>query len=106
MAFSTLKIPEYMACAKPVISIPSGNIKSLVADGQTGFLFDNEGEQWRHFLERVPSRDTLARMGREAVHGVSSLTWDATASQYLQLFSDFTDKALYSEPHPPRDKER
>jgi glycosyltransferase involved in cell wall biosynthesis len=80
-----LKIPEYMACGRPVISVPSGNILRLVANGETGFLFPNEEADWASFLESFPSRDALAAMGRAAQPAVAGLSWRATARQYLDL---------------------
>ena len=97
VAFSTLKIPEYMACARPVISIPSGNIEALIDDGVTGFLFDNEVSTWRRFLADMPAREQLARMGRAAAPAVASLSWSATARQYLSIGSALTGKPLYCE---------
>ncbi|MBK6581483.1 MAG: glycosyltransferase family 4 protein [Gammaproteobacteria bacterium] len=85
VAFSTLKIPEYMACEKPVISVPSGHILQLIEEGVTGFLFDNEVPRWRTFLEQIPTREQLARMGKAAGPSVAALSWSATARKYLDL---------------------
>ena len=85
VAFSTLKIPEYMSCEKPVISVPSGHILQLIEEGVTGFLFDNEVPRWRSFLEQLPTRERLARMGKAAGPSVASLSWSATARKYLDL---------------------
>jgi glycosyltransferase involved in cell wall biosynthesis len=83
VSFSTLKIPEYMACARPVISVPSGHILDLVEDGVTGFLFSNEIDRWLEFLDRLPSRGALAEMGRAAAPRVANVTWETTAKAYL-----------------------
>ena len=85
VAFSTLKIPEYMACERPVISVPSGNIRALITDGVTGFLFNNEIASWSAFLARMPSRESFASMGRAAGPTVAHLNWRATARRYLDL---------------------
>jgi glycosyltransferase involved in cell wall biosynthesis len=85
VAFSTLKIPEYMACERPVISVPSGNIRALITDGVNGFLFNNEVDSWCAFLGRFPGRDRLAVMGRAAGPAVEHLNWHATARRYLEL---------------------
>ena len=95
VAFSTLKIPEYMACARPVVSIPSGNIRKLIAHGVTGYLFDNTREAWSEFLGDMPDRSSLARMGEAAAPTVKSLTWTETARQYLRIGSEIADKPLY-----------
>ena len=95
VAFSTLKIPEYMACARPVISIPSGNIRSLIRHGVTGYLFDNTRKAWRDFLSDMPDRRLLAKMGEAAAPTVESLTWSETARQYLLIGSEIANKSLY-----------
>jgi glycosyltransferase involved in cell wall biosynthesis len=85
IALSTLKIPEYMACARPVISVPSGNILRLVEDGRTGFLFANEASAWAAFLRALPSREQLASMGLAAAEAVAPLSWERTAAGYLEV---------------------
>jgi len=83
--FSTLKIPEYMACARPVVSVPSGPIQRLVENRVSGFLFPNEVLAWTSFLKTLPARAQLARMGRAAAQGVESLGWEKTAMRNLQV---------------------
>ena len=82
--FSTLKIPEYMACARPVVSVPSGHIRELIAHRDTGFLVSNEVSDWRSFFDAFPSRQRLAAMGQAAAESVASVSWDNTAAQYLE----------------------
>lgn len=83
--FSTLKIPEYMACARPVASVPGGPIQRLIEDRISGFLFPNEVSSWVSFLERLPSREQLACIGTTATRAVESLGWEKTAAQYLEI---------------------
>jgi glycosyltransferase involved in cell wall biosynthesis len=83
VSFSTLKIPEYMACGRPVISVPSGHIKRLVKNDVSGFLFPNEVPSWASFVSDLPSRERLAAMGRAATRAVESVSWQHTAAQYL-----------------------
>lgn len=83
--FSTLKIPEYMACARPVVSVPSGHIEDLIEDGESGFLVPNEPSSWLAFLQALPSRSRLAEMGREAARAVADVSWENTAAQYLDV---------------------
>ena len=94
VAFSTLKIPEYMACERPVISVPSGNIRALVTEGVTGFLFNNDVGCWTRFLERLPSRERFATMGQAAGPAVSHLSWRATARKYLDLAASCDQRAV------------
>ena len=92
--FSTLKIPEYMACGRPVISVPSGSILTLIESGVSGFLFSNELDAWRDFLTTLPDRERFAQMGRAAIPKVASLSWSATARRYLQHCSPVIGRDL------------
>jgi glycosyltransferase involved in cell wall biosynthesis len=83
--FSTLKIPEYMACGRAVVGVPGGTIQNPIADGITGFVLPNEVEAWAAFVHRLPSRERLALMGEAAARAVESLTWDTTAARYLAI---------------------
>jgi D-inositol-3-phosphate glycosyltransferase len=83
--FSTLKIPEYMACARPVVSVPSGSITRLIEDGRNGFLLANEAGAWRAFLAALPDRARLAAMGEAAARSVEAISWDQTARGYLSV---------------------
>jgi glycosyltransferase involved in cell wall biosynthesis len=83
--FSTLKIPEYMACGRPVISVPSGHIQTLIEDQVCGLLFPNDVTAWLRFLRALPARAQLADMGRAAARAVVSISWEHTAAQYLDV---------------------
>jgi len=83
--FSTLKIPEYMACGRPVVSVPSGSIERLIEHGVSGFLFSNEVSAWTSFLKTLPSREQLGQMGAAAAQAVDSVSWEKTAMRYLQV---------------------
>lgn len=85
VSFSTLKIPEYMACGRAVISVPSGHILSLIEHEKTGFLMSNEKSGWLNFLTHMPTRQQLLEMGLAAAPSVAHLNWDATVSAYLDL---------------------
>ena len=84
VCFSTLKIPEYMACGRPVVSVPSGHIKKLIDHQVSGFLFPNDASSWVSFLKNLPSREKLNQMGRRATRAVESRTWEKTAEGYLE----------------------
>jgi glycosyltransferase involved in cell wall biosynthesis len=85
VAFSTLKIPEYMACGRPVASVPSGHIKTLIEDQVSGFLFPNDVQSWLAFLEQPPDREKLKAMGRAAIRAAEPITWKKTARRYLDV---------------------
>lgn len=84
LGYSTMKIPEYLSVGRPVVSVPSGRIRTLVAEGKTGYLFPNEAARWSEFLGALPPRDRLREMGVAAA--ASKLTsWEDTALGYLSL---------------------
>lgn len=83
VAYSTLKVPEYLSCGRAVASVPSGRIAELVRDGVSGFLFPNEADRWVAFLRDYPHRETLRRMGRAAAETPLE-TWTDTARGYYE----------------------
>jgi glycosyltransferase involved in cell wall biosynthesis len=92
VAYSTLKIPEYMACARPVVSVPSGHVLNLIHHNITGFLFHNDVHNWKSFLHGCPPRQKLQQMGLAAADVVSSRSWEATASTYLTFCETIISK--------------
>lgn len=84
LGYSTMKIPEYLSVGRPVVSVPSGRIRTLITEGETGFLFANEVARWTDFLERMPSRERLHAMG-DAAARTSLPSWSDTARRYLDL---------------------
>ena len=84
LGYATMKIPEYLSVGRPVVSVPSGRVRTLVRSGETGFLFENAAGNWREFLGGLPSRERLREMGVSA--GNTRLpSWDDTAQAYLEL---------------------
>jgi glycosyltransferase involved in cell wall biosynthesis len=94
VCFSTLKIPEYMACGRPVASVPSGHIKKLIEDQVSGYLLPNDTPSWVAFLKKLPSRERLDQMGRCAAQAVKSITWEKTAERYLEVCQKLTARQL------------
>lgn len=84
LGYSTMKVPEYLSVGRPVVSVPSGRIRSLLVDGETGFMFDNTRANWRDFLSKLPTRQELRRMG-EAAARTRLQVWEDTARQYFDL---------------------
>jgi glycosyltransferase involved in cell wall biosynthesis len=82
LGYSTMKIPEYLASGRAVASVPTGRIKALIADGDSGFLFDNSIARWADFVRQLPSRQRLQQMGRAAAQVVLP-SWSDTAQAYL-----------------------
>jgi glycosyltransferase involved in cell wall biosynthesis len=87
LGYATMKIPEYLSVGRPVVSVASGRIRTLVDNGTTGFLFPNDAALWTAFLADLPSRARLHDMGKAAA--ASKLpSWDDTADAYLALCQD------------------
>lgn len=84
LGYSTLKVPEYLSVGRPVASVASGRIRSLITDGQNGFLFRNSLENWQERLATLPSRSRLAEMGAHAARDLHA-SWDDTARAYYEL---------------------
>jgi glycosyltransferase involved in cell wall biosynthesis len=85
VTFSTLKIPEYMACGRAAAGVPSPAIRQLIQDGVNGFVLPNDVGSWTSFLRALPPRERLGAMGAAAARAVSSLGWDNTARRYLEV---------------------
>jgi glycosyltransferase involved in cell wall biosynthesis len=85
VTFSTLKIPEYLACGRPVASVPSPAIQRLITDCVNGFVFPNDVSSWVSFMSALPPREQLATMGRAAAEAVTSIAWENTAKQYFEV---------------------
>jgi glycosyltransferase involved in cell wall biosynthesis len=69
-----------------VVSVPTGRIRTLISEGESGFLFDNDADSWRAFLKQLPTRERLRDMGvAAAAAGVRHPSWDDTAASYLAL---------------------
>ena len=82
--YSTLKIRECLAAGRPVLSVRSGSIPELVADGETGVLVEHRPEAWGAALSDLPDRATLHRMGERAA-GDRPRGWDDVAADYLSI---------------------
>jgi glycosyltransferase involved in cell wall biosynthesis len=83
VTFSTLKVREYMACGRPVVTVPSGTLRDLVVDGETGFMFENTPAAWRRFLASPPERSALRAMFSHVAERAPRRSWQDTASDYL-----------------------
>jgi len=84
VSYSTLKIREFLASGRPVMSVRSGSIPDLVRNGETGFIVEHEREAWRAALSALPDRQVLAEMGiRAAADPVRD--WEDVALDYLNV---------------------
>ena len=90
---SPLKIMEYMACMKPVVSTRIHPIPEIMRDGEEGLLVDpGDAEGLQAALERLLGdprlRERLSKAARE--RAVEDFTWKALAVR----FSAILDRAI------------
>jgi D-inositol-3-phosphate glycosyltransferase len=81
---------ESMACGTPVVASQVGGLRSLVRDGQTGYLIP-----WRNptlFAEKLGDLlrqpDLGAVLGRNAVAAMASFGWSAAADRLLTVYDE------------------
>jgi D-inositol-3-phosphate glycosyltransferase len=87
---------EAAACGTPVVAAAVGGLRTLVADGVTGYLI--EGRDPAAFADRVEAvlRDpALGRsLGVEAARRAKGYTWSTAAARLRRVYSDLTTRAL------------
>lgn len=82
VGYSTLKVREYLSSGRPVVSVPSGVLTELIQPGENGFLVRNVLEAWQEFLQDLPARESLAKLGDNAA-ATPLEGWDEVAQRYL-----------------------
>jgi glycosyltransferase involved in cell wall biosynthesis len=92
VTFSTLKVREYLACGRPVVTVPSGTLRDLVARGRNGFVFGNTRAEWHGFLSAAPQRDELRAMAPTIARQAPRRSWAETSACYLAACRDAVDR--------------
>lgn len=59
---ASLKIPEYLACGRPVVTIPCERMEYLLDGGSYGFLVENQVDAYREFFRYLPTKDEISEM--------------------------------------------
>lgn len=92
-----LKILQYMAAGLPVVANPVGVQKTLVRDGETGFLV-NTPDEWLHAVERLASdpelRRAMGKAGRRRVESEFDVSSGADAWENLITSVDATSALI------------
>ena len=93
---------EAQACGTPVVGAAVGGLRSIVRHGQTGFLVQpGASTAFAERVWRILSDPPLAtNMGRLAVCSSGDFSWDRSAEELLELYTDsardFTEAHLES----------
>lgn len=85
---------EAMACEAPVVASRVGGLPEVVADGETGFLFEmgNVGELTEQILKLVTDPALCRTMGRAArQRAITLFPEEKIVSQYEQLYAEITE---------------
>ena len=86
--YSPLKIFEYMACGKAVVTTGIGQILDLIKDGETGLLC--EPDNIDEMISKINSlifddskRVTMGKAARQYI--INNHSWDAQAQRLLSI---------------------
>jgi glycosyltransferase involved in cell wall biosynthesis len=93
--YSPIKIFEYMAMGKPVVGGRIGQVEEVIADGETGVLFEPGNiAALQAALAQLVSDSTLCRrLGENARAWVETeRTWDNNARQVVEMASELIRK--------------
>jgi D-inositol-3-phosphate glycosyltransferase len=87
---------EAAACGTPVVAANVGGLRTLVVDGETGFLVEGrDPEDFATRLDQVLGDSPLAvALGTEAARRAKGYTWSTAAARLRRVYSDLTTKAL------------
>jgi glycosyltransferase involved in cell wall biosynthesis len=94
--YSPIKIFEYMVMGKPVVAGRIGQVEELIADGETGVLFEpgNVG-QLTAALARLTDDVQLCRhLGEKASAWVQKeRTWDNNAREVIAIAQELIERS-------------
>ncbi|HEY5664469.1 MAG TPA: glycosyltransferase [Ilumatobacter sp.] len=87
---------EAAACGVPVVASAVGGLKSLVAEGETGFLIARrDPQQFAKAIARILDDPILAgSMSVAAAARARSYTWSFAAARLRRLYADLTSRQL------------
>jgi glycosyltransferase involved in cell wall biosynthesis len=93
--YSPIKIFEYMAMGKPVVGGRIGQVEEVIADGETGVLFEpgNSTALQAALAQLVSDSPLCRRLGENARAWVETeRTWDNNARQVVEIARELIEK--------------
>jgi len=87
--FTPLKIFEYMACGKPLISTSVGNVKNIIEDGVSGILVPpgNSDALAKNILRLLSDEDLRKKLGSNAREVVETkYSWKMHVERLQEIF--------------------
>jgi D-inositol-3-phosphate glycosyltransferase len=87
---------EAAACGTPVVAAAVGGLRTLVDDGQTGYLVDGRdpGEYAARAAKILDDPSLAAELGAAAAARAGGFTWSTTAARLRRLYGDLRARAL------------
>lgn len=93
--YSPVKIFEYMACGKPVLSSRLGQIQEIISDGANGFLSNpgDNADYGRKLTRLIENAELRQRVGAEAYQTiVAQHTWEHKARAWSEICESVLQK--------------
>ena len=86
---ASLKVCEYLACGRPVLTIPCKRMNHLLDDGKYGFLVENNLDSYQAFFHDLPS---LAEIQNKEITLINDLNNSTLKSnQIVMTWNDIAD---------------
>jgi D-inositol-3-phosphate glycosyltransferase len=81
---------EAESCGTPVIAAATGGLRSVVVEGQTGFLV--QGHDPKDYADRIlrllADRELTRRLGRSATRHAAGFSWESTAAEVRLVYPE------------------
>ncbi|MGJ3250097.1 MAG: glycosyltransferase family 4 protein [Elainellaceae cyanobacterium] len=94
---ASLKVCEYLACGRLVMTIPCDRMNHLLDHGCYGFLVENQTESYIQLLQHLPDLGTLTEMETTLIQNLNTgklanqhivLSWDHISEFYKQAIRE------------------